>query len=165
MQKRPTPNLQLTPTDNLLETLGYLTLLATWANILYHFKSLPDIIPTHYNLAGQADLFGAKTTIFFLPLLGTLLFIAMTILNKYPHKFNYPITITEANAQRQYTNAVSMFRYLKVSIVLVFGLITFQTIRHADHPGTGLGIWFLPIVLAVIFIPIIYFSMQSFNAK
>jgi uncharacterized membrane protein len=165
MQKRPAPILQLAQTDKFLEALGYLILLATWLMLLFFFKNLPDTIPVHYNYLGQPDRFGPKASIFVLPIIATIVFVAMTMLNKYPQVLNCTVRITEDNAQRQYAIANRMIRFLKGSIVLVFGLITFQTIRNANHPDTGLGIWFLPIFLAMIFIPIIYFTMQSFNAK
>jgi hypothetical protein len=100
-----------------------------------------------------------------LPLVATVLFIGLTILNKFPHIFNYPTEITEDNALRQYTNATRLIRYLKVIIVVIFGLIAFETIRHANGQTEGLGIWFLPMTMGLIFIPLIYFLIKSTKTK
>ena len=63
-----------------------------------NYFELPEIIPTHYNEAGEADSYGDKLNILALPIISTLLFIGLTILNKRPHLFNYPSEITKENA-------------------------------------------------------------------
>jgi hypothetical protein len=112
---------------------------------------------------GQADGFGGKGNILTLPFIATTLFAGLTILNKFPHVFNYPINITADNALKQYTNAVRLIRYLKFIIVIIFGLIALQTIRNANGQTSGLGVWFLPLILGLIFIPLIYFVIKSFK--
>jgi hypothetical protein len=98
--------------------------------------------------------------IFTLPLVATVLFVGLTILNRFPHIFNYSGDITKDNALRQYTNATRLIRYLKVIIVVIFGLISYQTINHANGQTEGLGLWFLPLTLGLIFIPTIYFLIK-----
>lgn len=126
-----------------------------------NYQSLPDIIPTHYNEVGVADGFGDKWMILTLPFVATVLFFGLTILNNFPHIFNYPNDINEDNALRQYTNATRLIRYLKVIVVVIFGLISYQTIRHSNGFTEGLGIWFLPLTLILIFVPIFYFLIKS----
>ena len=58
-----------------------------------------------------------------------------------------------------------MIRYLKFSIVIIFGLITLKTINNANGKENGLGVWFLPLSMALIFIPMIYFMIKSFQSK
>jgi len=89
----------------------------------------------------------------------------MTVLNKFPHVFNYPTEVTSENALKQYTNATRMIRYLKAIIVFIFGLIDYKTIQHALGQTVGLGIWFLPLTLGLIFIPLGYFVYKSMKAK
>ena len=79
--------------------------------------------------------------------------------NKYPHVFNYQSEITDENALHQYTNATRLIRFLKLTIVIIFGLIVFRTIQNVSGNADGLGTWFLPLTLGMIFIPIIYFLM------
>jgi hypothetical protein len=57
-----------------------------------------------------------------------------------------------------------MIRYLKLIIVVIFGLIEFKTIQNANGQADGLGIWFLPMTLGLIFIPLIYFVVKLFKA-
>jgi uncharacterized membrane protein len=164
-EERPKLKIQLTPTDQVLELLGWGVLLALWIWTGTNFSSLPDSIPTHFNAAGEADGFGRKVSIVGLPLIATLLYIGLTLLNRYPHIFNFPTPITQDNALRQYTNATRMIRYLKLILVLVFAGISFQTIQQANGTGEGLGIWFLPLTLVLVFMPLVYFVVKSFQKK
>lgn len=161
MSQRPKIKLELTIWDKMLEVIGWILVLALWILTLTNYSDLPETIPTHYNAEGIADGFGNKDSIFTLPLIGTLLFVGMTVLNKFPHAFNYPTQITADNAQRQYTNATRMMRVLKLSVILLFGGIALQTIRHAHGDTSGLGAWFLPLTLGLTLIPVIYFLVKS----
>ena len=165
MEERPKIKLELTTADKIFESIGWFLIIAIWGLTITNFSNLPDTIPTHYNGAGQADGFGGKATILTLPLIATILFIGLTILNKFPHVFNYPTNITQDNAFRQYTNATRLIRYLKLIIVFIFGLIAFKTIQNANGKADGLGVWFLPMTMGLIFIPLIYFVIKSFKTK
>ena|ERR1035437_5408592 len=165
MEERPIIKLELTTADKIFELVGWLFIVAVWWLTIKNYSNLPDTIPTHYNGDGQADGFGGKTTIFTMPLAATILFIGLTILNKFPNIFNYPTNITQGNAFRQYTNATRLIRYFKLILVFIFGFITFKTIQNAKGEVDGLGVWFLPITMGLIFIPLIYFIVKSLKTK
>lgn len=138
MGERPKLKAELTTLDKTLEILGWTSILAVWFLTITNYTNLPDTIPIHYNGAGQADRFGGKATILILPLIATVLFVGLTILNRFPHIFNYPTNITQDNALSHYTNATRMIRYLKLIIVVIFGLIAFRTIQNANGKADGL---------------------------
>lgn len=165
MEARPKIKLELITTDKIVEIAGWVLIVAFWTLTITTYSNLPDTIPIHYNGAGQADGFGGKSSILILPVIATVLYIGMTILNKFPHVFNYPTNITQDNALRQYTNATRMIRYLKLNIVFIFGIIAFKTIQNANGEADGLGSWFLPLILGLTFIPLIYFIIKSFKTK
>ena len=163
MEERPKIKLELTTIDKIFEIFGWVSILAIWVLTITNHTNLPDIIPIHYNGSGQADGFGGKGNILTLPLVATVLFIGLTILNKFPQVFNYPTNITTDNALIQYISATRMIRYLKLIIVVIFGLIALQTIRNVNGQTRGLGVWFLPLTLGLIFIPLTYFVIKSFK--
>jgi len=165
MNKRPQIKLQLNQTDKILEIVGWVSVVGIWALTLTNYSILPEIIPIHFNGAGKADGFGNKTHIFVLPIISTLLFIGLTTLNKHPHMFNYPSQITKENAVHQYTNATRMMRVLKLVIVVLFGLIVFRKIQIVNGHADGLGTWFLPLTMGMIFIPMLYFLIKSLKKK
>jgi len=161
MEKRPRLKLERSTADKLFEIAGWLLISVVWGFTLTNYPNLPETIPTHFNGAGEADGFGGKATILTLPFIASILFIVLTILNKFPHLFNYPTNITHDNAFKLYTNATRLIRYLKLIIVFIFGLIAYKTMQNAKGEADGLGVWFLPLTMGLIFIPLIYFVMNS----
>jgi uncharacterized membrane protein len=164
-EERPKLKIPLSPTDKVFELLGWGALLALWVWTGTSYSSLPDSIPTHFSASGEADGFGRKASIVGLPVIATLLYIGLTLLNRVPHIFNFPTPVTQDNALRQYTNATRMIRYLKLILVLVFAGISFQTIQQANGKADGLGVWFLPVTLGAIFLPLLYFVINSIKEK
>lgn len=157
--------MELTVVDKALELVGWLSIVTIWGFTIANYTNLPETIPIHYNGAGEVDGYGGKATILALPLIATLLFVGLTFLNKFPHIFNYPIKITEDNALKQYTNATRLIRLLKLIIVIIFGLIVFKTIQNSNAQADGLGVWFLPVILGLNFIPILFYVVKSIRIK
>lgn len=165
MEKRPRIKLELTATDKVFELIGWLSIVAIWWLTLAAYGDLPDTIPIHYDGTGQADRFGGKENILILPVVATVLFVGLTILNRFPHMFNYPRSITKENALAQYTNATRTIRYLKLALVIVFGIIAFRAIRYSGEEVYGSGAWLLPLILVLIFLPLVYFAAKPMKAK
>ena len=165
MNARPKIDIGRSDGDNLMETVGWLALLVLWGIALYGYATLPAVIPTHFNGAGRADAYGGKITIFLLPLVGTVVFVTMTVVNRFPHTFNYPVRITADNARAQYTMATRLMRYLKTAIVALFAILTYGIYQAAAGKASGLGGWFMPFTLGLFLISTGYYFYRSFQAK
>jgi uncharacterized membrane protein len=158
---RPILKTKFRKADFVLEAIAILALIAIWVFPIITYKSLPDTIPSHFGLQGKADGWGSKSGIFVLPGICIVLFAGLTILNKYPHKFNYPAKVTEENALRLYNKGTRFIRVLKASVMLLFLLIESFICSSAQYKQ--LPIWFLPLVLMVpVVLPIVLaFSFTS----
>lgn len=165
MSQRPRIKIEPQPFDNTLELLAWAGFILMWILVLTQYSSLPDKIPTHFNASGRADGYGSKPSFFIAPAIGTLMFLLLTILNRYPYLFNYPVNITEENAHRQYSNATRLMRYLKFSLTLTFLLITWGTVQTASGKSNGLGAWLLPLTMSLNLIPTLYFAIKSYRLK
>lgn len=140
--------------DWVLEITGALILVFLWWLTISLFHDLPDSIPTHFNASGIPDDYGSRTSIFILPAIGTIIFTGITFLSRFPHIFNYPVKITKENTERQYINALRMMNFLKMAVLLIFLVIQYKTIQTSSGEADGLGIWFLPVSLGLLFIPL-----------
>ncbi len=165
MEERPVIKLEWTFIDRILEITGWVAMVGIWILTIVNYPGLPDTIPTHFNALGQVDGYGGKGTLLILPLIVTLVVVGLTILNRFPAIFNFPVKITHENAQKQYTNATRFIRYLKLVIALIFGFIAFNAVQNAQGKAEGLGIWVLPLMLGLIFIPLIIYIGWSFKNK
>jgi uncharacterized membrane protein len=165
METKPKIKIENTFLDKLVELLGWLTIIILWVLTIWSYFKLPDIIPIHYDNSGNPDNYGDRLTIFILPLVASVIFAGMTIISKFPHVFNYPVDITKENALKQYANAIRLLRILKFSIPFIFLIIIIVSIDFPFDNSDGLGIWFLPVILGIILIPLIVFFIKSFKHK
>ena len=101
-KNRPRLKIPLESFDIILELITLSTLLILWICVFAHYASLPEIIPTHFNLQGEIDGTGGKDSIWLLMTITTIIAIGMYVLTKYPHVHNYLVEITEENAAHNY---------------------------------------------------------------
>ena len=153
---RPEISIEKKTIDIFFEMAALLSIFFMWAFCLYHYKSLPETIPTHYGTNGIADDYGNKKTLFLIPFIVTVIIFGMRWLNKYPHKFNYMAAITVENAERQYGMATRLLRYLQFIIAVLFTYIVVKTVEDAYVKQSKLDIWFVFILIAAVFVPTVY---------
>jgi len=133
MSQRPRLSVLLNDNDTYIELAAWLCMIVMWGITLGHYKTLPDTIPTHFALSGEADGFGAKSTLIVLCGVGTVLFLAMSAFHYVPHWFNYPRPITPENALAQYTTATRLLRYIKLAVAVIFLSVCLYTIYHVTN--------------------------------
>ena len=158
---RPVIKPEMGPIDWLIETFALAGLGFFLGFVIYHFPKLPEIIPTHFDGSGHADEFGNKNTFLVLPGITVFIYVLLTLINQVPHIFHYPGKITPSNALRQYTLATRMIRILKTILIWTFFYVCNRTILVINNPASGLGIWFIPVFIACLFIPIIIYFILA----
>jgi uncharacterized membrane protein len=165
MEKRPRIHVPLSHLDRFLIVSNWLLICVLFIIVFVQLPTLPEQIPVHYNAAGEADAYGGKYSILFIPIMGLVISIGLSILTRYPHIFNYPVKITEANAARQYAYATQFLRAVCLSCTILFFIISIKTLYNAQHPSGTLGIWFLPVAMLLFFIPVIRYLSKALKAK
>lgn len=140
----------LRPIDYLMEIAGLAALLCLIIMPFIFLKELPDALPKHFKLNGEADSYGGPGIIWSLPITGVILYIGMTLLIRFPHLINYPVKVTAEVADRMYQIGTGTVRVLKLLVVLSFTYINYQTIRIGLDEASGLGRFYLPVFLALI---------------
>ena len=139
-----------------IQTATWVFLFLYWILILYYFQYLPEQIPTHFNAMGEADAQGSKANIFLLPAIGTMIVLGMGSIKR--------IKVDESAQQEpSYTNAMRMLAVLRCSLVFIFAGISYQSIQIAFNQTSSLGVFFLPLSLAIIFIPLGYFLWKIYK--
>jgi uncharacterized membrane protein len=147
--------------DQLLEIVGLVIVLGSFFDLYVRIDTLPKIIPTHFDGAGTADGWSEKTDLFMMPAISAALWLLMVFLSRRPQMFNYPTTITDENRAVQYRNGALMMRLFAVSLPLVFAILTHSTIQIAPNANPHLDTYWIFIVLALVFAPILFFFIQS----
>lgn len=165
MKNRPRVKVVPSRADKVMEFFSWFLLILLWLIPILSYSNLPDTIPVHYSVTGDVDKWGARMSIYVLPIVGTILFILLTVVNHYPHIFTFPIKITHENAPRQYKVATELMRCMKSALLVVFILVVVFTIRTARGETAGLGFWFIPIALVLLFILTVIFVVRMHKGR
>lgn len=161
---RPKLKVELKKSDALIEIVTIVTIVLYIAIGVYAWVNLPETIPIHFNAGGEIDGYGSKINLFMLLPIIAVMYIVLTVLNRFPHIYSYIVEINSANAEVQYGYAVRMIRMLKCEMVILFTYIELAMIRSAFGEKLGLGILFLPIALLVVFGTLGYYIYKSLKA-
>ena len=137
--------------DYIIESITIIGLIVLFVLCIIYYGRLPDSIPTHFDLQGNPNSYGSKGSIWFLPILGAILYVGLTILSNYPHTFNYPVNITSENAARMYKKGIMILRLLKLIIIGLFLYINFKTIEIGLGISENISTINLPVILAAFF--------------
>ncbi|OCA92307.1 DUF1648 domain-containing protein [Pseudobacillus wudalianchiensis] len=139
------------------------SLLLIIANVIYLFgqwQTLPDQVPIHFNAKGEADGWGNKRMVWFLPAITLILWGGMTILERMPHVYNIP-NLTEENKDQQFMNTRLMLNIVKVEIITFLVYTSWQSVQWSHGKEAGLGYFELPIFLIIMLGTIGVFLYQN----
>ncbi len=134
-----------------VEIAGAIILLLMLTCVALQWGDLPEKIPTHYNFSGQADAWGPKSALLYLPAGAFLLWCVLTVVSFFPSLWNYPVKVTPANAQFLYLCSLNLLLTLKLELLILFSCITCFAVNTRNLP-----VWFTPVALAVIFASLLF---------
>lgn len=112
-----------------------LLLAAPFAYAAYVYPSLPESIPTHFNIKGEADAYGGKDSIFLGPgimtIVGLFVFLLLSNLKQFDPK-RYKETDDD------------LYKKMALFTVGFLSLISFIIIISSSHPSVDIGKLLLP---------------------
>jgi len=132
-----------------------------------HYRDLPERIPTHFDISGAVDGWGSKKTIWLLPSASVFLVGLLSLANRFPQMFNYPVKITPENAQRQYILARQFLAVLKVSLLVVFTTLQMKLVAMAKNVSSLFdNTWvFIIFVSLASFVPIVIYLIFAYRQR
>ena len=163
MNKRQKPEpLIRNNTEWTLEGVGIVSLVVMIIYPIMYYSQLPDQIPIHFNIKGEADGFGPKSVIWILVVLGVGMFAMLNAILKIPHLYNYPVKVTDQNAQKLYRITQHYMIWLKVLIAFLFMSISLVIVRTAlTGENQQWTVWLLGLCLVAIILVIIQLYREN----
>ncbi|WP_157950958.1 DUF1648 domain-containing protein [Peribacillus acanthi] len=162
--ERPKLKIPKTKFEILFDLLGLIVFIVTTIFVAQHWVDLPDSIPTHFGADGKPDDWGSKHTIWFLTAIGILTWIGMSVLERYPHIYNY-MNLTPENIEKQYKMGRILVNSLKNGMIFLFSYIQWIVIQVIEGSTVGLGSWFVPSTLLITFGTVFGFILYSLKKK
>jgi hypothetical protein len=82
-------------------------------------------------------------------------YVGISAVSRYPHVHNYPVKITELNAQALYALSQRMLIWLKLSCMLLFAYIMYTSVQIGMGVLTELNNWVMMVLIGLtLIIPI-----------
>ncbi len=152
--------LKWTIPDIIMTSAAFAVLAASTVILVANLNALPDSIPTHFNIAGEPDSYGSKSSVILPLVVGWALTAGIFVLEFFPSAWNSGVRITETNKLKVYRLLKSMIEWINLLISLVFSLILAHFAFSFTFFGTAMG-----ILVAGIFAVIIIFIVRLLKAR
>jgi uncharacterized membrane protein len=150
-----------------LQYAAFAALLVLWAITAFAVAGphpLPARIPTHFDLAGKPNGWGAPGMLWLIPAVATVILGLMTLVARRPSVFNYPVRVTPATRPRLQAIALSMIDWLRCELAGLFLWIQYATIESARAGRNGLSPLFFPVTIVVVLGTIAWHLRSMFAA-
>jgi cytochrome bd-type quinol oxidase subunit 2 len=155
---RPKIKIRKTGLDLFLEILTGLLIICSVLLIWFYYDHLSEKIPIDFNWPTKdRNGYGTKKLLWTSPIICGILAIGIYILNHYPWLFNYPIEITEKNAQKVYKLSTQMLRVLSLIIGIMCFTFTLTSVLKGLGKKTSFDIFIEPLFpILLIGLPIFF---------
>ncbi|MES2331739.1 MAG: DUF1648 domain-containing protein [Bacteroidota bacterium] len=160
---RPKITVKLQSTDKVLELLGYLAFIVLWAFTILAYSNSSGQVPSHFNAAGKIDAISGRDSLWTLAIVGSSLFIGLSVILRFPNIYNYPVVISEENAARQYSLATRLIRWIRLVTVTAFAVLAIDSYLLAIHKIDTISKWFLVALVVSILAVMIDYFIRSFK--
>ncbi|GGE68003.1 DUF1648 domain-containing protein [Priestia taiwanensis] len=157
--------LPLTIAEKIVVGLSIALIIGLFGYVGYSYPSLPDTIPTHYDVYGIADNFGSKGWIWFVPCIMLAIFIMFVLIARFGKTFNAPVEVTEENKERLYLNGRLLIYMMAFETVVFFWWNEFTEIQSINGNGETLGAESLLVFVGIFILTIIFFVVRSHRLK
>ena len=124
----------------LLDSVALIVLMLGWWVAISSYPRLPDSIPVHFGVTGDADRWGGRWMIFLTPAIATTIFAV-----------DWFIFTRLSGTSRMPATMLLPLHLLLLELTLLFTYITWRMTEVAFGRAKGLGLWFLPVVLLAVF--------------
>jgi uncharacterized protein DUF1648 len=127
---------------NLIDALSVVVLILGWALALSVYPRLPERVPVHFGLRGEADRWGGRWMIFLIPIVST----SIVALDYWIFEYVSPGSPRPIPPETR-----TPLHLLLLELSVIFTYITWRMSEVAFGRARGLGGWFLPVALIAVF--------------
>jgi hypothetical protein len=120
VRERPPVSYTRGPVTAALRYVGPAAALIGVVALAIGYTWLPETVPTHFGIAGEADDFGPRWSVLVLAGVWLVAQAGLALLSNRPQYFNYPSGVTQQNAQRLYREGERMLVWLGVAVAVTF---------------------------------------------
>jgi uncharacterized membrane protein len=159
-------------TGKALVAVNLVIMMLAWVYVSFYYPSLPDTVPTHFDLSGRVSGYGHKSTLLLPPIILTIAVVLIlltvkyrfTLINRYPYLVNLPAfaMVLASPTISPESKADFINRIFNISLLILLGVNATNTlIVHTMFYGATFGI-LPPHTLLAIIMPVLIVVAVSF---
>jgi uncharacterized membrane protein len=115
------------------------------------YSRLPERIATHFNGEGVANGFGARSTLWVLVGIAFLLYAALSAISLAPRVVSVKRPLAPERERVVLAESMAMVGWIKAEMCWMFAYLCLAMVRNGMGLQLGIGAWFLPVTLLVVF--------------
>jgi len=160
-----------------LDVLTFAVMIGAFLYVIFYFGALPSEIPTHFNMAGEADGWGSKGMLIGLLVVNFFAVLFCFILNYFliirsddttdsldfiniPFIKKEELTLGQIHLVKK--NAARMMAVMNLMMSVLFGMIYYAVVQGGLGKESGLGSG-IGIMIILILLPLIYFTWKAYQ--
>ena len=147
--------------DIIIEILSAIALLLIIVVPIVSYSILSAEIPIHYDIYGEADGYGDKSTIF---IITTLANIAISVLQRKPQMYNFPVAVKDDNREQLYILGAKMLIRIKLLIMALFLSANIKSAPISEKANSATT-WIFYSIIALIAIISVYYIGKMYTLK
>ncbi|HEY9787072.1 MAG TPA: DUF1648 domain-containing protein [Candidatus Obscuribacterales bacterium] len=136
--------------ESTIKSMTVIALAAVAAGPSYigmHWGLLPDKVPIHFGLLGEADNWGPRITVLIGPAVSIFLFVMLTIGGR--------------SSKGSQPDARQLLAVYRLVMGLMLSYMQAATVNVALGRASGLGAWFAPAFLVAVFAPLGFYHLTG----
>ena len=139
-EERPARTYRTGPVTRMLRWVSVLATFAVTAWLMVVYPTLPETVMTHFGPGGEADDWGPKWSLLVIAGVMVLLSLPLAAISTRPRGFNYPVEITESNAQTMYREGERLMVWTLLGMQVLYLGIAWSVILGGGGALLVLGI-------------------------
>lgn len=153
--------------DWAIEISSFLCLIWAFYPLFFYERLDAEIlIPTHYNLLGEVDGWGDRSFLWSLPPIAFVVYIILSILQRYPEIYNYPVKVTKENTESLHRLGVQLIRYIKFITILIFAYLNNCSFSSAiEGKNSGLNLYIIGTLTIGLFVVTLFSVIKMVKSK
>lgn len=143
--------------DRVTRVLNWITLLVIAAGTVYliaRYHALPAKIPGRFDASGTITEYRSKSSLVVLPVMNWLLYGFVTLVEKFPELYHISDSMDEGQ------DKISAIIRQMMGVLKLAAVAGISYIMIASMAGRGIGVWFLPVFLAALILPLIIMVLR-----
>lgn len=145
------------------ETLALLGLLMSVALLMNGWRTMPAVIPMHFDASGTPNRYGPKLELLIVEGIGVLVYLLLLAVGQMPERFNLSAKVGDPDRPRQEMLAKEMMGWLRLEVAWLFAYLMWAEVEIARHARTGLNSWTVPAVVVMAIATSVTFLVRIFR--